>query len=91
VVQVEVVHRLGLELLHDPWYNKGSAFPMSERERLGLRGLLPPKVTSMQQQVSASGTARPAAAQGHQHAAAGERLWACAAGCRPRSPACSSR
>lgn len=30
-------HR-GLEILKDPWYNKGTAFPFPERDRLGLRG-----------------------------------------------------
>ncbi|KAF6260946.1 hypothetical protein COO60DRAFT_1504086 [Scenedesmus sp. NREL 46B-D3] len=39
-----------MELLHDPWYNKGTAFPHSERERLGVRGLLPPRTTSLELQ-----------------------------------------
>jgi hypothetical protein len=30
----------------------GTAFPVSERERLGLRGLLPPRITDMQLQVT---------------------------------------
>ncbi|KAF5838419.1 hypothetical protein DUNSADRAFT_2887 [Dunaliella salina] len=41
------VHKRGLELLKDPWYNKGTAFPTPERDRLGLRGLLPPRRLSM--------------------------------------------
>ncbi|GFH26871.1 malic enzyme, partial [Haematococcus lacustris] len=32
-----VVYKRGMELLHDPWFNKGTAFPLSERDRLGLR------------------------------------------------------
>eukprot|EP00877_Chromochloris_zofingiensis_P009541 jgi/Chrzof1/4840/Cz15g01060.t1_MME1[v5.2] len=47
---VSVVHKLGPSVINDPWYNKGTAFPMSERERLGLRGLLPPRIITMQLQ-----------------------------------------
>jgi hypothetical protein len=32
-------------------YAPGTGFPVAERERLGLRGLLPPRVVSMQVQV----------------------------------------
>ena len=37
--------------MHDPVSNKGTAHPLVERERLGLRGLLPPRVLTMEQQV----------------------------------------
>jgi malate dehydrogenase (oxaloacetate-decarboxylating)(NADP+) len=41
----------GLALLRDPLLNKGIAFTEAERESLGLRGLLPAAVMSMQAQV----------------------------------------
>jgi hypothetical protein len=41
----------GVNLLHDPLWNKGTAHTISERERLGLRGLLPPRIMTMDQQV----------------------------------------
>uniref|UniRef100_A0A0E0EZM7 Cyclic nucleotide-binding domain-containing protein n=1 Tax=Oryza meridionalis TaxID=40149 RepID=A0A0E0EZM7_9ORYZ len=45
-----IVHKRGTDILHDPWFNKDTAFPMTERDRLGLRGLLPPRVMSFEQQ-----------------------------------------
>lgn len=33
----------GVKLIHNPVYNKGTAFCADERERLGLNGLLPPR------------------------------------------------
>ncbi|XP_051189666.1 NAD-dependent malic enzyme 59 kDa isoform, mitochondrial [Lolium perenne] len=45
-----IVHKRGTDILHDPWYNKDTAFPLTERDRLGLRGLLPPRVMSFEQQ-----------------------------------------
>jgi malate dehydrogenase (oxaloacetate-decarboxylating)(NADP+) len=42
----------GAALLHDPLLNKGTAFTVPEREALGLRGLLPPHVHSMDEQVA---------------------------------------
>jgi hypothetical protein len=38
-----IIHKRGVELLNDPWYNKGAGSPFPERDRLGLRGLLPPR------------------------------------------------
>ncbi len=41
----------GVELLHDPVLNKGTAFTDEERDALGLRGLLPPHVHTIKEQV----------------------------------------
>jgi malate dehydrogenase (oxaloacetate-decarboxylating)(NADP+) len=41
----------GLELLNDPVLNKGTAFTLEERRRLGLEGLLPPSTDSLDRQV----------------------------------------
>jgi malate dehydrogenase (oxaloacetate-decarboxylating)(NADP+) len=41
----------GFALLQDPALNKGTAFDETERDRLHLRGLLPPHVLSQQQQL----------------------------------------
>lgn len=41
----------GLSLLRDPARNKGTAFSQEERQRLGLEGLLPARVESLEQQV----------------------------------------
>lgn len=41
----------GQDLLQDPRYNKGTAFTEAERDALGLRGLLPPHVHSMMDQM----------------------------------------
>ncbi|THG01261.1 hypothetical protein TEA_024525 [Camellia sinensis var. sinensis] len=46
-----IVHKRSLDILHDPWFNKGTAFSMTERDRLDLRGLLPPNVMSLEQQI----------------------------------------
>ncbi|XP_042003107.1 NAD-dependent malic enzyme 62 kDa isoform, mitochondrial-like [Salvia splendens] len=46
-----IIHKRSLDILHDPWFNKGTAFSMTERDRLDLRGLLPPNVMSPEQQI----------------------------------------
>ncbi|MHB1313492.1 MAG: oxaloacetate-decarboxylating malate dehydrogenase [Gemmatimonadaceae bacterium] len=50
-VQTTVEGKRGADILHDPLLNKGTSFTEAERDALGLRGLLPPKVTSQAQQV----------------------------------------
>jgi len=42
----------GLALLHDPMLNKGTAFTEAERDLLSLRGLLPPRVATQEQQLA---------------------------------------
>ncbi len=42
----------GIDMLHDPLLNKGTAFTMAERDAFGLRGLLPPHVHTQDEQVS---------------------------------------
>jgi malate dehydrogenase (oxaloacetate-decarboxylating)(NADP+) len=41
----------GADLLHDPVLNKGTAFTAAEREALGLRGLVPPGLQTLEHQV----------------------------------------
>lgn len=41
----------GLEILHDPLWNKSESFSIHERDRLGLRGLLPPVVRTIDEQI----------------------------------------
>lgn len=40
----------GADLLHDPRLNKGQAFTLKERDALGLKGLLPPAVFTIEEQ-----------------------------------------
>ena len=44
--KVLVPSERGVKLIHNPVYNKGTAFADYERRILGLRGLLPPRVIS---------------------------------------------
>ncbi|GJP43551.1 hypothetical protein CLOM_g2999 [Closterium sp. NIES-68] len=46
-----IVNKRGADLLHDPWFNKHTAFEAPERDRLGLRGLLPPGYQTMEEQM----------------------------------------
>lgn len=45
-------YRQGIEILHDPRFNKGTAFTEAEREALKIRGLLPPRVLTQKEQES---------------------------------------
>ncbi len=40
----------GVDLLHDPKLNKGTAFTEEERDKLALRGLLPPRIFTGEEQ-----------------------------------------
>ena len=42
----------GIHMLQDPLLNKGTAFTEQERDRLQLRGLLPPHVSTQEQQLA---------------------------------------
>ena len=46
-----VVFPRGSALLANPLLNKGTAFPENERDALGLRGLLPPRVFTLEEQL----------------------------------------
>ncbi|KAJ0914176.1 putative malate dehydrogenase (decarboxylating) [Helianthus annuus] len=46
-----IIHKKGVDIIHNPWYNKGTAFSMTERDRLELRGLLPTNVQTVEQQI----------------------------------------
>jgi hypothetical protein len=41
-VSIRFVKIPGKNLVSDPIFNKGLAFPYSERDRLAIRGLVPP-------------------------------------------------
>lgn len=41
----------GEEVLRDPFLNKGTAFSMEERDALGIRGLLPARVATIEDQI----------------------------------------
>ena len=50
-LDVMTTTKRGLDVLKDPLLNKGTAFTYAERERLRLRGLLPPRVQDMNKQL----------------------------------------
>lgn len=52
VSTIRIVRKRGSDVIKDPLFNKGTAFPAAERERLGLRGLLPPRCLTIQEQES---------------------------------------
>jgi len=63
----------GDALLHSPVHNKGTAFTQVERDELGIRGLLPPRVNTIEQQsarVMANHRAKTDELERHIHLAA---------------------
>lgn len=42
------MEKKGIDLIHDPIYNKGTAYPYAERDRLNIRGLVPPRCTDIE-------------------------------------------
>src|SRR6202140_1260997 len=49
-----VTKKRGMAVLTTPLLNKGSAFTAGERESLGLNGLLPPVISSLESQVASA-------------------------------------
>jgi hypothetical protein len=49
-ISCSLTGKRGAEILHDPRINKGTAFNISERDRLGIRGLVPPRATDVVEQ-----------------------------------------
>ncbi|KAI7895154.1 malic enzyme [Mucor mucedo] len=48
---VHVMHSRGVNVIHDPLLSKGTAFSLAERERLSIRGLVPPRCQAMDKQL----------------------------------------
>lgn len=46
----KIAYPQGMDLLHDPRFNKGTAFTEAERDALSIRGLLPPRVLTQKEQ-----------------------------------------
>ena len=42
----------GVDLLRNPYLNKGTAFSQAERDALSLNGFLPPKVETIEEQAA---------------------------------------
>jgi len=49
-LKAEIVRKKGKNLLNDPLFNKGLGFPRSERDRLGIRGLVPSQMLKVADQ-----------------------------------------
>ncbi|KAG0173229.1 Malic enzyme [Apophysomyces sp. BC1034] len=48
---IQVTSSRGVNVLHDPLLSKGTAFSLTERERLSIRGLVPPRCQDMDKQL----------------------------------------
>ncbi|ORX47454.1 hypothetical protein DM01DRAFT_1327009 [Hesseltinella vesiculosa] len=48
---VQVTNSRGVNIIHDPLLSKGTAFSIAERERLSIRGLVPPRCQEMDKQL----------------------------------------
>ncbi|KAG0266501.1 Malic enzyme [Actinomortierella ambigua] len=48
---VQTTTKHGMDVIQDPLLSKGTAFSLSERERLGIRGLVPPRTQEMDKQL----------------------------------------
>ncbi|KAI7855110.1 hypothetical protein BDC45DRAFT_549610 [Circinella umbellata] len=48
---VHMTSSRGVNVLHDPLLSKGTAFSIDERERLAIRGLVPPRCQEMDKQI----------------------------------------
>ncbi|KAI8579774.1 hypothetical protein K450DRAFT_240274 [Umbelopsis ramanniana AG] len=49
---VQLTNSRGVNVIHDPLLSKGTAFSIAERERLSLRGLVPPRCQEMDKQLA---------------------------------------
>jgi len=49
-LKAEIVRSKGKHLLSDPIFNKGLGFPKTERDRLSIRGLVPPSTLEIEEQ-----------------------------------------
>ena len=45
------INKKGGSLIHDPLLNKGTGFSKTERDELGIRGLVPPRVVNIEEQM----------------------------------------
>ena len=59
----------GAALLHDPARNKDTVFTEAERDAFGLRGLLPPRALTQEQQLARSLENLPGAEELERHLA----------------------
>lgn len=48
---VQLTPLRGVNIIHDPLLSKGTAFSIAERERLSIRGLVPPRCQEMDKQL----------------------------------------